>query len=120
LRGIALLDVLTTRVLHRAARLALRVQSPLAARRTVARLGSLLRPFADADEARAAGESLMRGGTCLSRSLAVAARLPGSSVVIGVDVWRSARMSAHAWVQMGARTVYPQDALMDTEALAVF
>jgi hypothetical protein len=49
--------------------------------------------------------ALDRRGSCLSRSLAIAARLPGSTVVIGVDPRRSARLSAHAWVELGSEII---------------
>ena len=113
-----MLDTMTTYALHGAARFALHVQSPLAARRTVMKLAAGLRPFAGVDEARAAGQALSRKGTCLSRSLAIAARLPGSNVVIGVDVRRSSHMLGHAWVQLGSEIVFP--AQPNGEAIACF
>ena len=114
----ALLDAMATHALHGAARLALQIQSPLAAKRTVMRLAARLRPFTDVDEARAAARVLSRKGTCLSRSLAIAARLPGSNVVIGVDVRRSSRVLGHAWVQLGSEIVYP--AQPNGETIACF
>jgi hypothetical protein len=100
-----LLDGLITEALHGVAWVALRVQSPVNARRTVARLGTMVPPFATAAEARTAVRGLLSGGSCLSRSLAVAARLRGSSVVIGVDPRWSSRFMAHAWVEQGIETV---------------
>ena len=77
-------DRLATGALHGLARIALRVQSPLGARRTVAAVGGRLRAFLTLDEARAAARGLAGKGTCLSRALStIAARLPGSEVVIG-------------------------------------
>jgi hypothetical protein len=55
--------------------------------------------FERIDEARAAAHALARTGSCLSRSLAVASRLPGAEVVIGADPRWSAKFTAHAWVE---------------------
>ncbi len=38
-------------------------------------------------------------GTCLTRALAVASRLPGSEVVLGTDAPGSLDFTAHAWVE---------------------
>jgi hypothetical protein len=59
------------------------------------------------DDARVAANSLDRQGTCLSRALAVAARLEGGEVVIGVDA-RGAVM-AHAWVEVEGRPLRAED-----------
>jgi hypothetical protein len=100
-----LLDGLITEAIHGVAWVALRVQSPVNARRTVARLGSRLPPFSTAAEARSGIRRLLAGGSCLSRSLAVSARLRGSSVVIGVDPRWSSGLMAHAWVELGVETI---------------
>jgi hypothetical protein len=42
---------------------------------------------------------VLRGGTCLTRSLAISVRLPGSEVAIGVRRERGS-VKAHAWVVM--------------------
>ena len=41
----------------------------------------------------------LRGGTCLSRSLVVAARVPGARVAIGGER-KGERFAAHAWVEV--------------------
>jgi hypothetical protein len=106
--------------LHGVARLALAVQSPLGARRTLTRVGSRMRPFESTTEARDAARSLIGHGSCLSRSMAVSARLPGSQVAIAVDARGSARFSAHAWVELsGERVDEPPPAFTD-EAIARF
>ncbi len=56
----------------------------------------VLPPFSDTAEAR--GSHLrLRGGTCLSRAMTTASRLPGSAVSIGVRN-EAGRIHAHAWV----------------------
>jgi Transglutaminase-like superfamily len=115
----AFVDAVTMQALHGASRLALRFLSPLAARRAIVKLAACLPPFEDLSQARAAGQMLTRG-TCLSRSLAISARLSGSHVVIGVDVRRSSRLLAHAWVQLGGEVVYPTQPIVHSETLASF
>jgi hypothetical protein len=58
-----------------------------------------------ADDARAAVSALRHSGSCLSRAIAVAATIPGADVVIGVDIWRSAQLAAHAWVEIDGECV---------------
>jgi hypothetical protein len=113
-------EAIAMHAIHGVARVALRLQSPYAARRTLDSLASWLRPFENVDEARAAGRTLARRGTCLSRSVAIAARLPGSKVVIGIDVRRSSQMLAHAWVQLGNDVVFPVKPTMLDDAIASF
>jgi len=97
----ATVDGLRLHGLHWVARLALRVRPPLQAKALVDRVASAL-PIRDgADEARAAVRSLFPAGSCLSRALAVAAVVADAQVVIGVDPWSAARISAHAWIEIG-------------------
>jgi Transglutaminase-like superfamily len=100
-----LLDDLITQALHGVAWVALRVQSPVSAMRTVTRIGASVRPFANLADARSGARRLWPTGSCLSRSLAISARLRGSSVVIGVDPRWSPEFRAHAWVALGAETI---------------
>jgi hypothetical protein len=95
-------DVLAMRLLHGVARIALRLQPPAKARRTVehcARWVPWVPRFEGFDVARAAARALARTGSCLSRSLTVASRLPGAEVVIGADPRWSGAFTAHAWVE---------------------
>jgi len=46
-------------------------------------------------------------GTCLTRAIAVAARLPNSTVVLGGMV--EERLHAHAWVEVGGRPLRSWD-----------
>jgi hypothetical protein len=93
------------RALHAVARVALRFQPPIAARRTVDRCGRWLGEFHGLDEASDAALTLERSGSCLSRSLAIASRLPGARVVIGADPRWTARFTAHAWVEWDTHVV---------------
>jgi hypothetical protein len=111
-------DALSTHAVHMVAWLALRLQNPLAARRTTARIGARIRPFENLQEARSAAARLSRSGSCLSRALAIAARLPGSAVVIGVDPRWSSRLAAHAWVEFGGEPIDPTQGARRVEAIA--
>jgi hypothetical protein len=87
------------RILHVAARVAVRLQRPLRAKRTVDALGSLLTPLGSDAEAQAMANELRDAGSCLTRALTVAARLPGAEVVIGAPPTRGGPLAAHAWVE---------------------
>jgi hypothetical protein len=50
----------------------------------------------------------MRRGTCLSRAMAVAARIPDATVVIGLD--KSDSGFAHAWVEVNGNPLMPSEA----------
>jgi hypothetical protein len=84
--------------LHWLARIALRVRPPLKAKALIDRVARRFPPLEGVDDARAAVQELYPSGSCLSRAVAVAAALPGAEVVIGVDAWSAARLSAHAWL----------------------
>jgi len=86
--------------LHTAARLALLVATPLTAKRLVDGLGRRLPPYPESGAAAAAAHLLRGSGACLSRALTIAARLPRSEVVFGVDPRGSAGLAAHAWVEL--------------------
>lgn len=61
-------------------------------------VGRLLQPLTPAQAAVAASQ--LRAGSCLTRSIAISARLPGSEVVIGVRRGlQPEAFSAHAWVE---------------------
>ena len=77
----------------------MRLGSPRSAHRVVRAVGRAL-PALDASEATRVAAGLAGRGTCLSRALALAARLPGAEVVIGarrpgVD----GAFTAHAWLE---------------------
>lgn len=93
--------------LHLVARVALRVAAPARAKRFVDWVGLAFRPTSDAlDEAA----GLRASGTCLSRALALSARLPGSAVVIGIDQPPRLGFRAHAWVERAGKPVCQDDA----------
>jgi hypothetical protein len=101
------LDVVVLRGLHWIARVALRVQPPLRAKATVDRIAGGLRPLRGVVEAHQAAQVLGAAGSCLSRAVAIASRLPGAHVVIGVDRWRSVRTRTHAWVEVAGAPIGP-------------
>jgi hypothetical protein len=61
------------------------------------------------EDARRVARSLGRSGSCLSRSLAVASRLPTADVVIGVHSGEAEPLFAHAWIEMNGVPVDPSE-----------
>ncbi|WP_394837837.1 lasso peptide biosynthesis protein [Pendulispora rubella] len=100
------------RLLHGIARIAIRIAKPRGAKRITDVCGRLLPPFMSLDEACAAATSLDGTGTCLSRALTIAACLPASEVVIGVDPNANTALPlfAHAWVEVSTVPIRPTDA----------
>jgi Transglutaminase-like superfamily len=99
------LDVIKLRALHFAARIAVRMRSPIAAKRTVDSIARWLGPPHTVDEVREASDLLQGRGKCLTRALAIAARAPDAEVVIGVDPRHSTRIVAHAWVELAGTKI---------------
>ena len=99
---------MTDRVLHSMARLLLRFSSPGRAHELLGRVGALLPPHADRGELLRA-RARLRHGTCLSRSLALAARAPQADLVIGVTSGPNSPMSAHAWLELSGEPIDPSD-----------
>ncbi len=95
--------------LHAVARVALRLRPPLRAKAIVDRVGRHFVPFRDVSEAKDAASLLDGHGTCLSRALTVAARLPDAEVVIGVDPQAAEPLYAHAWVEIGGDPLRKED-----------
>ena len=60
------------------------------------------------EEARSHAKAL-RGGSCLARSLAIAARTPTAQIAIGVEPRRGSRLFAHAWIEMDGRPIDPSE-----------
>jgi hypothetical protein len=88
------------RLLHLVARVALRAaHAPARAKRIVDAVGRLLPPLTLGEAMVAAQELEGAGGTCLTRALTIAARLPRSDIVIGSDGPTEGSFSAHAWVE---------------------
>lgn len=90
--------------LHLVARVALRVRRPLQAKRIVDGIGRCFPTLSPAVAARAARE-LEGRGTCLTRALVIASRLPGSELVFGTDGPDHTGFSAHAWVEYQGRLI---------------
>jgi hypothetical protein len=91
-----------THGLHLLIRVALRVVSPMRVRHFAERVGSLM-PRLSREEARRVGRKLGSRGTCLSRALTVAARVPGAEVVIAGTQDRP--FKAHAWVEYAGESL---------------
>ena len=84
---------------HLLSRLAIGALPPAEAKRWVEVVVSRLTPL-DIEAAESLARQL-RHGTCLSRAIAVAARLPASEVVIGSRRSIDGSAFAHAWVECG-------------------
>jgi hypothetical protein len=93
-------DILRLHGLHWVTRVALRIRSPLQAKDLVDRIARRFPPLRGVESARDAVRTLSPSGSCLSRAMTIAAALPGSEVVIGVDAWSAARIAAHAWLEI--------------------
>ena len=97
---------LADHALHALAYAALRVMPPLRAHAVVMRAGRLLPQRRSREAVRRAADRLRRG-SCLSRALTVAARAPGSDVIIGVK--EPGAFEAHAWVELEGQPLRPDD-----------
>jgi hypothetical protein len=102
---LTLRDVARLHALHCLARVVLRVRPPLRAKELVDRIASQLPSLSGVENARDAVRTLFPTGSCLTRAVTIAAAMPGAEVVIGVDVWSSARLSAHAWLEIDGTRV---------------
>jgi hypothetical protein len=91
--------------LHWVARVALRRSQLLRAKAIVDRCALFCGRLHDVDEVRTAVRTLVPSGSCLSRALTIAAMAPEAQIVIGVDAWSSARLSAHAWLEIDGLAV---------------
>jgi len=83
--------------------------SPLTTHNVLCRAGAWLPAIDSPEAARAVARSLIRHGTCLSRSLTLAARAPSADVVIGVSPRPGAPLHAHAWIEMNGAPIDPAD-----------
>ena len=97
--------MIATHALHGFAWVALRCVSPPLAFRLTRDLGRLLPPLPASEIERATRR--LRGGTCLTRSLTLAARIPGATVTIG-GAKADGVFSAHAWVELEGTAVSGQ------------
>jgi hypothetical protein len=102
--------LLETQVLNLIAIAALRVRPPLRAKRIVDRVARVFGSFEDRAEAEAIAARLEPSGSCLSRALAVAARLPGAEVVLLAgrpDAFWAHAMVEHEGTPLGGETKAP-------------
>ena len=83
--------------------------SPVTTHTLLVRAGAWLPTIDSPEEARVVARSLLRHGTCLNRSLALAARAPTADVVIGVTPRKQAPLLAHAWIEMGGAPIDATD-----------
>jgi hypothetical protein len=100
---------LGTRTLRVVASLALSMFPPLRAKRIVDFVARPLSPLS-CPEAIGLARALEGRGTCLSRALAIAARLPGADVVIAIAPPETKGPFAHAWVEYLGRPLRASDA----------
>ena len=100
--------MIRTRLLHGVARAALRITTPLRAFAIVRRVAVCLTPYSDREVAVGESKALERSGTCLSRAITIASRLPGARVAIGVDPARIGAF-AHAWVETAGGPLCARD-----------
>ena len=100
---------LGTRTLRIVASLALSIFPPLRAKQIVDFVARPLAPLS-CPEAICLAQALEGRGTCLSRALAIAARLPGADVVIGIAPPPTKGPFAHAWVEYRGRPLRASDA----------
>jgi hypothetical protein len=103
---------ITAGAFHLLVRLVLRSNPPARAKAIVCAIGRLLPAYPDTEAAARATSLLGRRGTCLTRSLAIAARLRGAEIVIGTRNPRVPPFAAHAWVEIRGRRVAAKDADM--------
>jgi Transglutaminase-like superfamily len=95
--------MISDELLNVAARILLRTVPPLTAHAVLSRVGRLLPQRLTRQDVQRAASSLSSRGTCLSRTLALAATAPDADVVIGVQPGGDRALSAHAWIEMEGR-----------------
>ena len=95
--------------LHAMARLLLRFCSPQRTREILGTVGTLLPAHKTRAHVLRARARIQRRGTCLTQSLALAARAPEADLVIGVTSGAGLRMRAHAWLELSGEPIDPSD-----------
>jgi hypothetical protein len=90
------------------ARSLLRVMPPRRVLALLRSMGAKAPPLHTPEEALSHAKAL-RGGSCLARSLAVAARAPTAQIAIGVEPRHGSRLFAHAWIEMDGRPIDPSE-----------
>ncbi len=100
---------MTDEALHFLARALVRFCSPRRAHSLLVRIGAFLPSHGDRAGLFRAGRRLQRKGTCLTRSLAIAARSPRADLVIGVLPPGDRSLFAHAWLELDGVPVDASD-----------
>ncbi len=100
---------MSSHVLHGVAWLSLRALSPLKAMSVTRFAGSFLPRLSKHEASDVAAR--LRGGTCLTRSMTIASRVRGASLVIGGE--KKMGLRAHAWVEVEGRPLSGQTTLTD-------
>ena len=77
--------------------------------KAVARAGAALLPPLSMQSARVVFDDLGTVGTCLSRSLTLASRLPNAEVAFGFDPARAPNFRPHAWVVVDGSALVAHD-----------
>jgi hypothetical protein len=98
---------------HGAVWLAVKVGTLDQAKR-IARAGAMVVPTLSMHSAKMLFADLRPVGTCLSRSLTIASRLPESEVAFGFDPARAPHFRPHAWVVIGGEELIPGDGCTTT------
>jgi hypothetical protein len=100
---------MTDEALHAVARLLLRLTSPQRAREILGHVGTFLPAHETRSDMLRAHARLQKRGTCLTRSLAVAARAPEVDLVIGITSGAGLGIRAHAWLELSGEPIDPSD-----------
>ena len=100
---------MTDEALHACARLLLRICSPRRAHEILRCVGDCLPRHRHRSAVLRAGRRLRQRGTCLSRALAVVARVPEAQLVIGVLPNEGEGLRAHAWVELFGQAIDPSE-----------
>ncbi len=82
--------------------------------KVVARVGARFVPALNVQSAQVLFDELRPVGTCLSRSLTIASRLPGAEVAFGFDPARAPNFRPHAWVVVAGHALVTADACPTT------
>jgi hypothetical protein len=100
-------SALVDQMLHVLARILLRLYTPQRACVILERFGRLFPPYREHSDVLRAALRIGRRGTCLSRSLAIAARAREAELVIGVGRTTGGPFLAHAWLELSGAVVDP-------------
>jgi hypothetical protein len=100
---------MTDHALHLIARIVVRFCSPKRACAILGQVGALLPPRGSRVDILRAGARIRGRGTCLTRSLAMAARAPLAEVVVALTSRPGERLKAHAWLELSGEPIDPSE-----------